>query len=152
MSDFKVGDIVWYFANDLLVRCTIVELDDQWRKKHGKAGVLYYVIDEPVGHSVSDFEITYDFDAAVEAFRKDYDEHIAELKEEGMEPVLAPSLPLQESRERTCRCILATHLEEDDYGKTKLVPQEWIDKLMERYPQKEHNKDWFGWEDICVKR
>jgi len=149
MAEFKQGDIVWYNTGDHIVKCTITRVDDQWRKKYGKDGVLYYEIDEPVGRSLADYELTYSFDEASADFVKTFNEYAQMRKEAGKNEMPNPSPTLQESRELSCRGILATHLEGDDFGKMEKVPQNEIDELMSLYPPKEYKKDWFGWEDIC---
>src|SRR3989338_4860877 len=59
-QEFSVGDLVWYlieFENyNLLVRCRITRKDDQFQKKD-PAGILFYDIDEPLGHSADPDEL-----------------------------------------------------------------------------------------------
>jgi hypothetical protein len=39
--EYKCGDEVWTFIGDIVVKCIITEVDDQWRKKHPD-GILFY--------------------------------------------------------------------------------------------------------------
>ncbi|MBD3261026.1 MAG: hypothetical protein GF334_04990 [Candidatus Altiarchaeales archaeon] len=51
-KEYKVGDEVWYVPGFLAIKCRIKEVDDHFKKQHPKAH-LFYVIDEPVGHSLA---------------------------------------------------------------------------------------------------
>ena len=79
-QEFSVGDLVWYlieFENyNLLVRCRITRKDDQFQKKD-PAGILFYDIDEPLGHSADPDELGLNLEEWKEILSKEYDAEAA---------------------------------------------------------------------------
>ena len=140
-KEYKAGDKVWWFNGQIFIRCTITEVDHQWRDQHPD-GVLFYNLDEPVGHSL-------DADELAETLKERFGdaEDWEERDVEGPEPTL------ENFRCRAVRFILATHLGSPDYGKTDKVTDEMVDKaLLEwKYPPKKQGEDWLTFEEAVEK-
>ncbi len=68
-KEYKKGDKVWYIHGDLLIHCTIRDIEDCFRKKHPDAR-LFYWLDEPVGHAVGADELYDTFESAKKDFKE----------------------------------------------------------------------------------
>lgn len=55
--EYKKGDTVWTLLGWLLVKCKIIDVNTTYRDTE-PGGVLFYTIDEPIGHDTTDFDIT----------------------------------------------------------------------------------------------
>lgn len=78
----KVNDKVWYIARGylLIIECKIVEVDMQWRNKHPE-GIIFYWLDEPIGHEVDDEEIYDTLEEAKFNLKELYEFHLENLDE-----------------------------------------------------------------------
>lgn len=132
-KEYKIGDKVWWSNGHQIVRCTITGLDDQWRKKHPD-GILFYEIDEPVGHSL-DIDSFYD---TLEEWAGDP----ADFEEAELEPEKFSSLDAM--RRDMVRFILSTRLEGADYTKSEKISDGEVEKALSEwgYPQKKHGEGW----------
>lgn len=88
-SDLKVGDKRWYVpgysAESLIaIRCTITEVDTTFRDKHPD-GVIFYWLDEPVGHAVTEDDLLLG-DPALETLMARYQEAQEDSEEDEEEP------------------------------------------------------------------
>lgn len=140
--DYKIGDEVWYIprGSNILIKCKITEVDDQWRKKEPQA-YLFYDIEEPCGHFLADdeFFVADSTEEALEVFQEYLREWYGEEDKEERRRVDT----LEEFRKRVIHFVIATHNEIDDEDKIK-VEKEWYDGL----PAKTQGVDWFNATDI----
>ena len=141
-KEYAVGDKVWLVEGDLLIHCSVIEVDDSFRKKDA-AAYLFYWLDEPIGHAIGADEMYDTFDQAKEVFEECVKNTKAFYEEEGVE---YKGTSLEQSRNRTARFILATYLEGDQYGKKDLVKDQAVKDMLEEsaYPGKEKGKEWFS--------
>lgn len=77
-NELKVGDKVWTVQEGykLAILCTIIEIDDYFRKQEPQA-YLFYTLDEPIGHDLAEWELISDKEKAkeyLEEIHKDYDD------------------------------------------------------------------------------
>jgi hypothetical protein len=63
-KEYKVGDEVWLVQYPLLIKCEVTRIDDQFVKKYETGGILFYDVDEPIGHSVGADELFDSFEDA----------------------------------------------------------------------------------------
>jgi len=140
---YKVGDKVWWFNGRLLVKCTITEVDDQYRKQH-PSGTIFYDLDEPVGHSVANDEL---YDTLEEAVA-DYGDDIVDVMD--VEGVGERVVTLEQCRINKVRFTLATHLLGADYGDRSKITDEMVQKALKEwgYPPKKRGEEWFAYGDI----
>lgn len=135
-KEYKTGDTVWYLAGFVAVRCTILEVEDCFRRKHPDA-YLFYWLDEPVGHAVGADDL-YDTREAAEAALR---EAIAESPHEASEPET-----LGDCRRDRNEFVKSTHLDAattDD--QRRAVEEDWAAR---RYPDKQRGTDWFTPRDL----
>jgi len=122
-KEYKVGDVVWYVAySGIAIKCTITDVVDQFRKKYGSDGRLFYDLDEPIGHSVGANEVTDSRESVEEYFLSCSDEDFGNTRVSS----------LNEYRETTKRGVEAS------WGKDKLKWPGWPE-----YPDKNEGEDWF---------
>jgi len=140
---YKVGDKVWWFNGRLIVKCTITEVDDQYRKSH-PSGTIFYGLDEPVGHLVANDEL---YDTLEEAIAVEGDDTRDVIEVPGVgERVVT----LEQCRINAARFTLATHLLGADYGKQAKISDEMVQKALKEwgYPAKKRGEEWFAYGDI----
>lgn len=138
--EFKVGDSVWYVAGYrgdalLAILCKIQEVDDYFRKKHPEA-ILFYWLDEPIGHSLAADE----FFLTREEAELDIQDRAKMEDLEGMDP-LDENAELDKFRESSLRFILST------WNKGKDT-EESVKEMLNSYPRKERGKQWFNLADL----
>lgn len=140
---YKVGDKVWWFNGRLLVKCTIVEVDDERRKKNPTA-TIFYDLDEPVGHFVAADELYDTLEEAI-AVEKDDTVDVIEVASVGERVVT-----LEQCRIDHARFTLATHLLGADYGNQAKITDEMVQKALKEwgYPPKKRGEEWFAYGDI----
>jgi hypothetical protein len=143
-KEYKVGDKVWYHKGTLLVLCTIVGVDDAFRKKYPKA-VLYYWLDEPIGHHVDAEELYSDFKEAKKDLKM-FVKNTREAFEELGRPFREDSLPL--ARKQSARFILSTHLKGKKWGKRELVVRKKMEEFLKSYPPKKKGVEWFSGKEM----
>lgn len=134
MSEFKVGDKVWYIGGQRLdgliaILCTITELDDYFNKKDPKAYIFYHV-DEPTGHSLADDELILTREEAEDELL-----NLAEEAEEYEPGTVKQDVDLEEWRKSCISFIMETWKE---------VNPVWTVK----YPNKKENEEWFNLEHL----
>lgn len=136
-KEYKKGNVVWYLAGFVAVRCTILEVEDCFRKRHPDAH-LFYWLDEPVSHAVGVDELYDTRDEAEAALRED----IAFNPHEAAEPET-----LDDYRRSLYGFVKSTHLAaattEDE---RRAVEKDWTDR---RYPDKQRGTDWFTPRDLA---
>jgi len=135
LDGIQVGQEVWYIPQGSLIaiRCKITEIDTQWRERHPE-GVLFYWIDEPVGHGLNDDELIETEELAKEILQE--------------EAAGCPHIELQRNdsldnfRQRVAKFIVWTW---------KLNPEEnqrQVQELLATYPEKQQGVDWFNVKDV----
>jgi hypothetical protein len=131
---FEEGEQVWIVYGRLVVKCTILKVDDYFRTT-GTPGCehafLFYDVDEPIGHSLAEYEMYTNPIEAAKACHRDFPETL-QLSE-------TQNQNLDEVREGYIHFISRTHGKHMDESyqamKAALVP-------------KERNKDWFTYNDF----
>jgi hypothetical protein len=117
-----VGRTVWIYIRGLVIQCKITYIDMTYRNKH-KDGIIFYDVDEPIGHSINENEI---FLRKKDAMRlQKEDKHISGFRK----------TTLGEFRESQINFIASTHkgheAESKAYLKTLYRPKlkniEWFD-------------------------
>jgi len=128
----EVGEQVWIVYGRLVVKCTILVVDDYFRTT-GDPGCehayLFYDVDEPIGHSLTESELFVDILQAAESLKRRFD---GELDD----PELTD---LDKMREMYLRFISGTHGEhaEESYKAMKAD-----------LGGKKRGEDWFTYNDI----
>jgi hypothetical protein len=127
IMDYKVGDEVWYAPPGyaLIIKCKIIEVDDQFRKKSPQA-YLFYDLDEPVGHYVADDEFYTSFEEVVADFQDEYSND-------------CPMMTLDEFRKSKIHFIVGTW-----HDRTAAEKEEDEKELYKNYPAKVLGVDWFN--------
>jgi hypothetical protein len=154
VREFDVGEEVWIIYPRLAVKCKITELDDYFRKTEPTA-YLFYDLDEPIGHSLSEDELYETKEEALNDLLCDFEEEVVGLKNAGVskEEVKATGTPrllafkndLETSRLKTLGFIRGAHNNIYNIHKFDDLPQEVKDEaqeMMKQYPHKEEGKDW----------
>lgn len=144
-KEYKVGDKVWYHKGTLLVLCTIVEVNDEFRKQYGPKAVLYYWLDEPIGHAVDAEELYSDFKEAKKAL-KEFVKNTKEFYDEEGLPFREHSLPLD--RKHSARFILSTHQKGKKWGQRDLVTKTRCERFLKAYPPKKKGVEWFSGKEM----
>src|SRR3990172_13334737 len=142
-KEYKVGDKIWWHHGDLFIRCTVTRVDDQYRKKDPENGILFYEIDEPVGHSLGDGELSETLEGA---FGSPEDWESEDV--EGYEPTL------DSVRRNTVRFILSTQTDVSaHYCKIEKVTDLAVEKALVDwgYPPKKRGEDWLTFEEALEK-
>lgn len=144
-KDYKINDVVWYkpISYLLIVKTKIVEIDDFFRKKHPQA-YLFYWIDEPVGHGLTD-ELSETKEEAIQALKKHYNillEDNNEYRSLGEEEIEIDSNPqLNIFRKNNISFIVST-------WETCDTKQEEKDRWYKELENKIYGVDWFNIENI----
>ena len=140
MSSYKVGDKVWcvpgYRDNSLIaVECTIVKIDDSFRKKHPDA-YLFYWVDEPTGHALDEDEL-YTFEEAklILLTRKEMLEDFHEDER------INCNADLIAYRTNGLKFIVSTWEDAPEEAKN-------VETMLKNYPAKERGKNWFNISDL----
>lgn len=155
---FSVDDVVYYIHFPLLIKCKITKVDDYFRKQH-PGGNLFYDIDEPVGHSLPDDELTTSFEEARQQLREWFD---AELKFAVELEQLSETT--DEIRDQLIKRYKSTTLENDRANAIKFIKStNNITKLTNEqkaefekfwasnpYPHKEYGFDWWNVLDFII--
>jgi hypothetical protein len=143
-KEYKVGDVVWIVVHggngSIAVKCKVTYVDDQFRKTHGPTGVLFYDLDEPVGHSLGAEQLADS--------REDVEEVLRENAQEALmsgNDMFQPNLTLEQYRLDTMGFIVSTWGDE-----SKGKEQEIITAQLKEYPPKEHLVDWFNCSDLLT--
>src|SRR5258708_1945646 len=130
--DLELNKEYWYipgFRGDSLIaiKVKIIEIDDQFRKQHPES-YLFYWVDEPVGHAVSDDELIS---------RREAEDELMSRFEGNSEDEIAD---LTAWRTRSLSFIRGTHVRNamnvDNFPRA------------ESYPAKQQGVDWFNISDI----
>lgn len=127
-KEYEVGDEVWYIAYgiNIVIKCKITYVDRQWRDRH-YAGILFYDIDEPIGHSLNAEELFDNFD---------------ELREEiKLIENLSENFSLVDFRKSRLGFITST-------WKNTPPEEKKISDLLLKYPEKKYGSDWFNLLDL----
>jgi hypothetical protein len=142
--EFQAGDVVWIVPRDanLIIRCTITEVDDYFRKLEPQA-YLFYWIDEPIGHSLAEDELfSTEKEAITELLGEEKEvelEMIAELETElgvsGLE------VDLMKWRQRRMKFIISTW---EDAPQT----EDFLREQLKQFPNKVQGQDWFNPSDL----
>lgn len=142
IKEYKVGDKVWWWHGQIFIHCTITYVDMQWRNKHPD-GIIFYDIDEPVGHSLD-----------VDALPETLEEAIGDPEEWEEDDGKGEEPTLDEFRRKAVRFILSTQTDVSaDYCKTEKVTDEAVEKAMIEwgYPPKKKGEDWLTAEEALEK-
>lgn len=137
-KEYKKGDVVWYLSAFVAVRCTIVEVQDEFRKKH-PMGVIYYWLDEPVGHAV-DAEELYDTREEAEVALREW---IMEIPHSA-----ADVYSLDDERRRVGRFLKKTHAISGLSPERIRAEDAAVDEWLKTLPPKERGTDWFCPRDL----
>jgi hypothetical protein len=135
--DYKVNDKVWFIPVGcfIAIKCTIAEIDDEFRKKEPQA-YLFYWLDEPVGHGVSNYELYKTKKLALEELKQGYKEAL----DEGRDNLL---VTLEEYRKHRINFIVNTW---QDCSENEKIYYKNAWNL--RLPIKEQRKEWFNIENL----
>jgi hypothetical protein len=142
-KEYKVGDRVWWWHGQIFIRCTITRVDRQWRDRHPD-GILFYDIDEPVGHSQDAESFTDTLEEAVGPIEDWDSEEIADGEE--------PTLDI--FRRNSVRFILSTQTDvAGRYAKTEMISDEAVEKAIAewKYPLKQRGEDWLTFEEALER-
>jgi hypothetical protein len=121
----SVGDKVWFIWCNLAVLGEVVGINDYFRKQD-PSGVLFYDLDEPIGHDLSDIDL-YD---SLESLLKENSVEVLEYNEKD-------STSLYETRISNINFIVKTHgLSPEQTQKSEL-------DLLSNCKEKIYFKDWF---------
>jgi len=153
MTDYKVGDKVWFVPDGYLIaiECVIIEIDDYFRKKEPQA-YLFYDLDEPVGHNVSVTELHKTKELALEELTQRYKELLEDCVEDLIENAnelskqIFPSkavTTLERYRKGRINFIVSTWEDCQDHEQS-FIKRSWYLKLS----VKEYGKEWFNVENI----
>lgn len=120
VNEFDQGEIIWFVPQNcrLVIRCTIEEVDDEFRKKHPDS-YLFYWVDEPVGHALSEDEIC--------------------LTKEEAEEVAGNGIYSEDLlfwRRKQLKFIISTWKDAPEEEKD-------VEKVLLNYPEKQEGIDWF---------
>ncbi len=149
LREFDAGEEVWIIYGTVVVKCKITKVDDYFRKQHPDA-YLFYDVDEPIGHSLSEDELSETKEEAIEALY----ERLEEWKNEANHPSFDKETrdkiinrfyndTLDDIRRKTAEFIGTTH-EGNKPSETKTpFVQKFADDLLKNYPKKIEGKDWF---------
>lgn len=150
--EFDEGDIVWIIYPRIAVRCKVTRVDRSYRKRHPD-GTLFYDVDEPIGHSITEGEMFVSREEAYEALQDLYGGTVATLlnKECGIADVLTHSAitafdaDLVSSRLTTLRFVRGSHHGHGVYGgeDIPLEAEAEAREMLAFYPPKEEGVDWF---------
>ena len=129
-KELKIGDAVWYIPDGYLlaVKCKIIEIDDEFDPV---GGIIFYDIDEPVGHDLYEDELFLTKKAAEAALLVKYENRHYKYKD-------SPAVELDLYRKRKIKFIVSTW---------ELLPQEKkreIDNWYNSLPPKIYNESWFN--------
>ncbi len=149
LREFNVGEEVWIIYGTVVVRCKITEIDDYFRKQHPDA-YLFYDVDEPIGHSLSEDELSETKEEAIEALYERLEEWKNEVNHPSFDKETRDKIinrfyndTLDDIRRKTAEFIGATH-EGNKPSETKTpFVQKFADDLLKNYPKKIEGKDWF---------
>lgn len=148
VREFDVGEEVWIIFGTVVVKCKITEVDNQFRKQHPSA-YLFYDVDEPIGHSLSEDEFAETSDEALKALyerlegwkNNDHPSYSEAARKRVIDGFYNNTL--DDIRRKTAEFIGATHEgNKPTETKTPFV-QKFADKLLKKYPEKIEGKDWF---------
>jgi hypothetical protein len=137
MTDYKVDDTVWFIPDGYLIaiECKIIEVDDELRK-HAPESYLFYDLDEPVGHCVTNDELYITKELVLEELKFRYEEALNEIFENDKDKLV---ITLNEYRTRRINFIVNTWEDCVDHEKS-FIKKSWYLKL----PSKEYGKEWFN--------
>ena len=65
----KLYDSVWIILGRLAIKCKIIKIDD-WARKDSPTAYLFYDVDEPVGHSLAEYDLCYSKEEAIKKLVK----------------------------------------------------------------------------------
>jgi hypothetical protein len=141
-EEFSVGDVAWIIYETVVVRCRITEVDDYFRQQDPQA-YLFYVVDEPIGHSLAADELFPSAREAMETLRMEY---TAWVEEDHKCPAEVCQKMVTRYRTDTLDSIRRSRAEfigTTHEGDTPSATQKFADDLLKRYPAKIEGKDWF---------
>jgi len=127
-NTFEAGEQVWIVYGHLIVKCTVVKIDDYFRKQN-KDAYLFYDVDEPIGHSLAEYEMFTDPINAAKQLHRDFPEFLKDPDAEDLDTV----------REDYMKFISGTH--GDD-------AQESYNAMKADLTDKKHLEDWFTYPEF----
>ncbi len=147
VREFDAGEEVWIIFGTVVVRCKITEVDDYFRKQHPNA-YIFYDLNEPIGHSLSEDELFETKEEALEVLREmleswkknehDVDEETCRFVENRFY-----TDTLENLRRKNTEFIGATHEGNKPTETNTPFVQKFADDLLKNYPEKIEGKDWF---------
>ncbi|MCI0565131.1 MAG: hypothetical protein MN733_42235 [Nitrososphaera sp.] len=133
--NLKLGDKRWIVMGGLAIRCTIMEVNDEFQKLHGPEALLFYGVDEPVGHHLAFDELYLNLgevkQVVQDAIEQDCDIH--------------RDLTLAGWR-KDCEAFIASTHNEPYMSPMEIIP----DGMFPTYPPKKHGKDWFYLDELIL--
>jgi hypothetical protein len=130
-NKLKVGRAAWFIPDGYLlaVKSKIIEVDTQWKDKHPD-GIVFYDIDEPVGHSVNADELLTKREARAQLLFL-YENKCYKYED-------GPAVELDLYRKNRIKFIVST------WNLQKWAVKWEIDKWYNSLPPKEYGVEWFN--------
>jgi hypothetical protein len=136
ITQYQVGDKVWYHQGMILVLCTIEQVITSPNPNMPNL----YRLDEPLGFDISGDQLESSFIRAKNYYLKRQMEYKDQCAHDG-ELVFLPNLDLDQDRAFAIQDILTNFLKRDP------SPQE-IQMQLWMYPPKNHRTEWFNFADL----
>jgi hypothetical protein len=137
ITQYKVGDKVWFHQGMILVLCTVEEVI----KSSNPNMPDLYRLDEPIGFDVSGSQLETSFVRAKKYYLTQQEEYKAQCsKDKAL--VFLPNLNLDQDRLFAIRNMLAKFSQKEP-SPQEVQMQLWI------YPPKDHRKEWFNYADLA---
>jgi len=156
-KEYDVGETVWIVKDWLVIKCTIIAVEDYFRKKDPNA-YLFYDVDEPIGHSLPADELfNSKEEAATELVARFIDNLRVFIEDKDKELALGfldnVVTSLKDSRESTIKFIAGTHagkfkVEEEDDELVKEKAGYVFEYFENMLREKEKGMDWFNLSDF----
>lgn len=137
ITQYNVGDKIWYHQGMLLVQCTI----EQVVKSPNPDMPNLYQLDEPIGFDVSGDQLEPSFIRAKNYYLKRQEEYKAQCAKD-KKLIFLPNLDLDQDRLFCIKEILVKFLGRDP------APQE-VHMQLWMYPPKNHRTEWFNYADLA---
>lgn len=138
ITQFNVGDKVWYHQGMVLVLCSIQSVI----KSQNPNMQDLYQLDEPIGFEISGDQLETSFVRAKNYYLKRMSEYKEECSKNG-ELLFLPNIHLDQDRLLALQDILTKFLKKDP-SPQELQAQLWA------YPPKNHRTEWFNYADLTT--